>query len=74
MNQAILEQKKQVVNDLTEKLKASASAVVVEYRGLNVAETTELRKTLRAENVHMGVFKNSLVARGSSVHYASIFA
>jgi large subunit ribosomal protein L10 len=65
MNQAILEQKKQVVSDLTEKLKNSASVVVAEYRGLNVAETTELRRTLRAENVHMGVYKNSLVARAA---------
>ena len=63
MNQAILEQKKQAVEDLANKVKDSASMVVVEYRGLNVAETTELRRTLRGEDVSMSVYKNGIVSR-----------
>ena len=43
----VIEQKKQVVDEIAEKLQASNSIVVVDYRGLNVAEVTELRKQLR---------------------------
>ena len=47
MSSAIIEQKKQIVTEIADKLKASKSTVVVDYRGLNVAEVTELRKQLR---------------------------
>ena len=40
--------KKVVVEEITGKFNDSQSAVVVEYRGLSVAEVTELRKALRA--------------------------
>ena len=43
----IIEQKKQVVVEIADKLKASKSTIVVDYRGLTVAELTELRKQLR---------------------------
>ncbi len=65
MNQTILEQKQQVVNEITEKFSHSDSAVVVEYRGLTVAEVTELRRNLRAEGVEFKVYKNSLAARAA---------
>jgi len=39
-----LEQKKQVVAEITEKIRDSQSAVLVDYRGLDVAQITELRK------------------------------
>ena len=64
MNSAI-EQKKQIVDDIAEKLKASASTVVVDYRGLNVAELTELRKQLREAGVEFKVYKNSMVRRAA---------
>jgi len=60
MKQAVLEQKQAVIAEITEKLKASESAVVVEYRGLSVAEVTELRRALRAEEVEMTVYKNKM--------------
>ena len=41
--------KKVVVEEIAGKFNDSQSAVVVEYRGLSVAEVTELRKSLRAE-------------------------
>ena len=65
MNQTILEQKQQVVSEITEKFNHSDSAVVVEYRGLTVAEVTELRRNLRAEGVEFKVYKNSLAVRAA---------
>ncbi|MCF0110885.1 MAG: 50S ribosomal protein L10 [Erysipelotrichaceae bacterium] len=65
MNNAILDQKKQIVEEITDKLKNSASAVVCEYRGLTVAEVTELRRSLRAENVELVVYKNTMTRRAA---------
>ena len=62
MNQAIVESKKAVVAEIAEHLRDSQSTVVVEYRGLSVAEITELRRALRAENVEMKVYKNKTIA------------
>ncbi|MBQ4120828.1 MAG: 50S ribosomal protein L10, partial [Clostridia bacterium] len=42
----ILEQKKQIVAELTEKLKVAAAGVVVNYQGINTDEDTKLRKAL----------------------------
>lgn len=63
MNQSVLQSKQQVVEEITNKFKNSASTVVVEYRGLTVAEVTELRRNLRAENCELVVYKNTLVQR-----------
>ncbi|MCL6636261.1 MAG: 50S ribosomal protein L10 [Peptococcaceae bacterium] len=41
------EAKAQVVKEVAERLVSSAASVVTDYRGLNVAEVTELRKRLR---------------------------
>lgn len=65
MNQTILEQKKELVELITNKMKEAASTVVVEYRGLTVSESTELRRKLREENVEMNVYKNSMVRRAT---------
>ena len=55
------------------KFNDSQSAVVVEYRGLSVAEVTELRKSLREEDVEFKVYKNKLVQRATeSAGYAEI--
>ena len=48
MSKAI-EQKKVLVEEITEKLKNSVTTVIVDYRGLNVSAITELRKQLREE-------------------------
>ena len=37
MNQAVLESKKNVVTEISDKFKKSSSTVVAEYRGLSVA-------------------------------------
>ena len=41
---SVIEAKKQIVEEISEKFKDSQSAVLVDYRGLNVAEITALRK------------------------------
>lgn len=63
MSKEIIEAKQQVVAEIAEQLKSSQSTVVVEYRGLTVAEMTELRRALRAENVGFKIYKNTLVQR-----------
>lgn len=60
-----IEQKKQIVEEIADKFKASASTVVVDYRGLTVSEVTELRKQLREAGVEFKVYKNSLTRRAA---------
>ena len=62
---AIIEQKVKLVDEITEKLTASQSTVVVDYRGLTVSELTELRKQLREAGVEFKVYKNSMVRRAA---------
>ena len=63
MNQAVLSNKQALVSEISDKMKNSQSTVVCEYRGLSVAEVTELRRNLRAENVDFKVYKNTMVER-----------
>ena len=49
------------VEEIHEKLAKAKSAVVVDYRGLTVAEVTDLRNKFRASNVDYHVYKNRLV-------------
>ncbi|MGI6509996.1 MAG: 50S ribosomal protein L10 [Erysipelotrichaceae bacterium] len=65
MNQQILEQKKQLVNEIAEKMDNAASTVIVECRGLKVKEVTELRRLLREEECEFIVYKNTMVQRAS---------
>ncbi|MCJ2148698.1 50S ribosomal protein L10 [Bacillus sp. B19-2] len=58
-----IETKKVVVEEITFKLKESKSTIIVDYRGLNVAEVTELRKQLREANVEFKVYKNTMTRR-----------
>ena len=65
--------KKIVVEEIAGKFKESQSAVLVEYRGLSVADVTELRRALREEDVEFKVYKNKLVQRATeSVGYADL--
>jgi large subunit ribosomal protein L10 len=56
----IREEKVQAVNEIATKLRESQTTVVADYRGLNVAQVTELRKQLREAGVEFRVLKNSL--------------
>lgn len=60
---SILEQKKQVVDEIAAKLRESQSTIIVDYRGLNVAEVTELRKQLREAGIDFKVYKNTMTRR-----------
>ncbi|MDY7220623.1 50S ribosomal protein L10 [Halalkalibacterium halodurans] len=64
---SVLEQKKQIVTEIATKLKDSQSTVVVDYRGLNVAEVTELRKQLREAGCEFKVYKNTMTRRAAEV-------
>ncbi len=57
----ILEQKKQVVDGIKAKISAASSIVLVDYKGLTVAQDTELRCKFRAAGVEYKVLKNRLV-------------
>ena len=61
MNQSVLEQKRQVVSDITEKLRNAKSIVLVEYKGLTVEKATELRNKCREAGVEYKVYKNTLM-------------
>ncbi len=52
--------KEQTVQEITEKLQNSMTAVITDYRGLNVAQATKLRNELREVNVEYKVLKNTL--------------
>ena len=59
----VLEQKKQVVADLVERLNGSCAGVIVDYKGINVEDDTKLRKELREAGVSYTVVKNTLLKR-----------
>ncbi|MEB8102523.1 50S ribosomal protein L10 [Staphylococcus xylosus] len=62
---AIIDAKKQEVDIIAEQLKNSVSTVIVDYRGLSVAEVTELRSQLREAGVEYKVYKNTMVRRAA---------
>ncbi|MBO2536395.1 MULTISPECIES: 50S ribosomal protein L10 [Rummeliibacillus] len=65
MSEAV-EAKQAVVQEIADKFKSAASVVVVDYRGLTVAQVTELRKQLREAGVELKVYKNTLVRRATT--------
>ena len=58
---AKVELKQPIVAEISELLNGAASAVVVDYRGLTVAQDTELRKQLREAGVTYKVYKNTMI-------------
>ncbi len=58
-----LEDKKALVKEVSAVAGDSITAVAAEYRGLSVAEMTELRKEARNAGVYMRVIKNTLARR-----------
>ncbi len=59
-NAKVLESKKAIVAELADKMKSASSGVLVDYRGISVAEDTALRVELRKANVEYAVVKNTL--------------
>ena len=60
---AKVELKQPIVDEISAAIKDAQSLVVVDYRGLTVAEDTQLRKNLREAGVSYKVYKNTLVSR-----------
>ncbi len=56
-------QKQQTVTEMHEEFSSSHSVIVVHYRGMTVADITDLRKKARVSNVHFKVTKNRLTKR-----------
>ncbi len=61
----VLEAKQAQVAEVVEILKTAQTGVVVDYRGLNVEEDTQLRNKLREANVKYFVIKNTLLFRAA---------
>ncbi|HFH8508291.1 TPA: 50S ribosomal protein L10 [Streptococcus agalactiae] len=65
MSEAIIAKKAEQVELIAEKLKAAASIVVVDSRGLTVEQDTNLRRSLRESDVEFKVIKNSILTRAA---------
>ena len=64
-SEKILESKKQAVTEVVNAINGSVAGVVVEYKGVNVADDTKLRKELREAGVDYKVVKNTLLRRAA---------
>ena len=62
-NAIVLEQKQQIVKELAETISGSVAGVIVDYKGINVADDTVLRKELREAGIDYRVVKNTLLGR-----------
>ena len=59
----VLEEKKAQVAALKEKFDGAVAGVVVDYKGITVADDTKLRKELRENGVDYFVVKNTILGR-----------
>jgi large subunit ribosomal protein L10 len=59
-NAKVLEAKKATVAALSEQIKGATAGVFVDYKGISVAQDTELRNEFRAAGVEYAVVKNTL--------------
>ena len=62
-NAKVLSEKQAIVASLTETLQSASAGVLVDYKGITVAEDTALRAELRENGVEYSVVKNTLVRR-----------
>ena len=60
-SEKILEQKKAVVAELSDKMSRAAFGVLVKYQGITVEEDTKLRAALRKAGVEYAVIKNTMI-------------
>ena len=59
----VLENKKSIVNEITENVKNSESVIIFTYQGLTVSDLSNLRKELKKVDSEVKVYKNTLVRR-----------
>lgn len=62
MKESKLAFKQEVVNEIKEAIQNSKSVTIVEYRGLNVDQVTDLRNKYRASGSSYKVYKNTMVS------------
>lgn len=65
MKEATLRAKEAEVAEIQEKIEKSQSVMFLDYRGLNVAEVTELRNKMREAGVEYKVIKNTMIRRAA---------
>lgn len=61
-----IEEKSQVVSEIKERFQQASGIVLADYRGLTVAQVTQLRSQLRKAGVEYRVMKNTLVCRAAN--------
>ena len=59
-SESTLQQKKEVVKEISERIKSAKAIVLADYRGLTVEQDTELRSALRKAGIDYRVVKNTL--------------
>ena len=59
-SKAVLTEKQAIVEALAQRLQEAEGGLLVDYKGINVAQDTELRRALREKNVEYTVVKNTL--------------
>ena len=64
-SEKVLEMKKAQVAELAGKMTDSVAGVLVEYKGINVADDTNLRRELREAGIDYSVIKNSIIGRAA---------
>ena len=62
-SEKILNQKREEVTKLANKIKEAKLVLLTDYRGINVEEVTKLRATLRGSNTEYAVIKNNITKR-----------
>ena len=62
-SEKILNQKKEEVTKLANKIKEAKLVLLTDYRGINVENVTELRAELRKSNTEYTVIKNNITKR-----------
>lgn len=62
-NAKVLSEKQAIVERLSEKLRNAAAGVIVDYKGITVAEDTALRAECRKNEVEYAVIKNTMLRR-----------
>ena len=62
-SEKIIKQKEEEVKKLAEKMKTASLVLLTDYRGINVADVTEMRSKLRKVNAQYSVIKNNITRR-----------
>lgn len=62
-SEKIIQQKEKEVKELAAKMKDASVVLLVNYRGINVADDTALRKSVRATGAEYSVIKNNITRR-----------